>query len=119
MLSTALGEHVRDLSARRSRAGTFSLPDDEMAAPRTEPIAKSQPDKVVKHEKVQVRMYEINKRIIGYGVCEPGWRWSTHVKPHTGGDVCQCEHTGFVLRGRMVCQWKDGRTVRRSKKKKT
>jgi quercetin dioxygenase-like cupin family protein len=76
-----------------------------------EPCARSQPDKVVKLDKAQVRMFDLpNKVTVAQEVCEPGWRWSTHAKQHAGGDACQRDHTGFMTRGRLVCQWQDGRT---------
>jgi quercetin dioxygenase-like cupin family protein len=46
---------------------------------------------------------------IGRGVFEPGWRWSEHVKPLSGGtDSCQVEHIGYVLSGRMTVRMDDG-----------
>ena len=30
---------------------------------------------------------------------EPGWRWSTSVKPIVGGDSCQAHHVGYALSG--------------------
>jgi hypothetical protein len=30
---------------------------------------------------------------------EPGWRWSTSVKPIVGTDSCQAHHVGYVLAG--------------------
>ena len=38
---------------------------------------------------------------LGRGVFEPGWRWSTDVKPIAGTESCQTHHTGFCLSGRM------------------
>lgn len=48
---------------------------------------------------------------IGRGVFEPGWRWSSHVKPIAGTDSCQSAHTGVVVQGRMVVQMDDGSEV--------
>ncbi|HKI92477.1 MAG TPA: cupin domain-containing protein [Gaiellaceae bacterium] len=48
---------------------------------------------------------------IGRGLFEPGWRWSTHVKPLAGTPSCQSAHTGYVLEGRMVVQMDDGEEV--------
>jgi quercetin dioxygenase-like cupin family protein len=30
---------------------------------------------------------------------EPGWRWSTSIKPNVGGDACQMHHVGYALSG--------------------
>ena len=45
---------------------------------------------------------------IGRGVFEPGWRWSSHVKPIAGTDSCQAAHTGIVMQGRMAVLMDDG-----------
>ncbi len=45
---------------------------------------------------------------VGRAVFEPGWRWSTHVKPIAGTDSCQAAHTGYVLAGRMAMRMDDG-----------
>ena len=45
---------------------------------------------------------------IGRGVFEPGWRWSSHVKPIAGTDSCQVAHTGVVVQGRMAVRMDDG-----------
>jgi quercetin dioxygenase-like cupin family protein len=48
---------------------------------------------------------------IGRGVFEPGWRWSSHVKPIAGTDSCQAAHTGVVVSGRMAVRMNDGAEV--------
>jgi quercetin dioxygenase-like cupin family protein len=48
---------------------------------------------------------------IGRGVFEPGWRWSSHVKPIAGTDSCQAAHTGVVVQGRMAVRMDDGAEV--------
>ena len=45
---------------------------------------------------------------LGRGVFEPGWRWSTDVKPIAGTDSCQTLHTGICLSGRMTVRFDDG-----------
>lgn len=39
---------------------------------------------------------------------EPGWRWSTHVRPHVGGEWCQVRHVGVVVSGRFGFRLPDG-----------
>lgn len=39
---------------------------------------------------------------------EPGWQWSTCVKPIAGTESCQVAHTGYMLSGRMVVKMDDG-----------
>lgn len=64
----------------------------------------------------EVRLFEGNGHldvvnlggIIGRGVFEPGWRWSTNVKPIAGTDSCQAAHVGYVVSGRMRVRMDDG-----------
>jgi hypothetical protein len=42
-------------------------------------------------------------------VYQPGWRWSTHVKPVVGTEACQAAHTGYVISGRFHARMDDGR----------
>lgn len=39
---------------------------------------------------------------IGFGVYQPGWRWSLHVKPLTG--KASENHIGYIISGRMMVQ---------------
>ncbi|MEC7141172.1 MAG: cupin domain-containing protein, partial [Pseudomonadota bacterium] len=41
---------------------------------------------------------------------EPGWSWSSCVKPMVGGDSCQARHVGTVIQGTMVAKHNDGTT---------
>jgi len=40
-----------------------------------------------------------------------GFRWSTHMKPVVGTDLCMHAHVGFLARGRMKVQYADGCTI--------
>jgi hypothetical protein len=39
-----------------------------------------------------------------------GYRWSTHVKPAVGTDLCMHAHVGFLARGRIEGEYADGCT---------
>jgi hypothetical protein len=41
-------------------------------------------------------------------VYQPGFRWSTHMKPITGTDRCMHAHVGFLARGRIHVEYPDG-----------
>jgi hypothetical protein len=45
---------------------------------------------------------------VGRGVFEPGWKWSTHVKPIAGTRSCEAAHSGYVVSGRMHVVMDDG-----------
>jgi len=38
----------------------------------------------------------------------PGYRWSTHLKPIVGTDLCQHAHVGFLAEGHMRIEYPDG-----------
>jgi class 3 adenylate cyclase len=45
---------------------------------------------------------------LGRELLEPGWRWSTHVKPSVGTERCEFHHVSIVLEGRIGYESRDG-----------
>ena len=45
---------------------------------------------------------------VGRVVYPPGFRWSTHMKPVVGTDLCQHAHIGFLARGHVQGAYADG-----------
>jgi quercetin dioxygenase-like cupin family protein len=45
---------------------------------------------------------------LGRARYEPGWRWSEHVGPTVGTELCEVEHVGVVLSGRAAVRMADG-----------
>jgi hypothetical protein len=43
-------------------------------------------------------------------VYPPGFRWSSHMKPVVGTDLCMHAHVGFLARGQVSVQYADGCT---------
>ena len=41
----------------------------------------------------------------------PGFRWSTHMKPVVGTDLCMHAHVGFLARGQIHVDYQDGCTL--------
>ncbi|HUS07308.1 MAG TPA: hypothetical protein VMZ52_13465 [Bryobacteraceae bacterium] len=41
-------------------------------------------------------------------VYPPGFRWSTHMKPIVGTDLCMHAHVGFLAQGRVHISYSDG-----------
>ena len=68
------------------------------------------PDEVreFKDGKGKVELVDLNGHMVGRGTFEPGWRWSEHVKPLSGTDMCEVEHIGYVLEGNMSVRMNDG-----------
>jgi quercetin dioxygenase-like cupin family protein len=48
---------------------------------------------------------------VGRAVFEPGWRWSSHVKPIAGTDSCEAAHMGYAVSGRMKVVMDSGETI--------
>lgn len=42
----------------------------------------------------------------------PGFRWSTHMKPVAGTELCEHAHVGFLTRGEIHIQYADGCTLK-------
>src|SRR5688572_23634169 len=40
-----------------------------------------------------------------------GFRWSTHIKPVVGSELCMHGHVGFLARGQIHIQYADGCTL--------
>ena len=67
------------------------------------------PDEVRRFEgKGQLAIVTLAGREIGESVFEPGWRWSTNVKPIAGTHSCEFRHLLYVKSGRMRVLMDDG-----------
>lgn len=76
-------------------------------------LAKSleNPDNVIEFPGMRARIVELGDLTVGELVSEPGWKWSTHVRPTVGGEWCQARHIGVVLSGRLGVRMRDGTEV--------
>ena len=45
---------------------------------------------------------------VARGEFEPGWKWSTNLKPIAKTDSCQVSHLGYCVSGRMKIYMDDG-----------
>jgi quercetin dioxygenase-like cupin family protein len=45
---------------------------------------------------------------VGRLTIEPGWRWSEHIKPITGTELCEAPHFQYVVSGRVGIRMADG-----------
>lgn len=68
----------------------------------------SAPDATRQFEHGKVEVCTVGSHSIGRVEFEPGWRWSTSVKPIVGTDWCQTLHVGYVLEGRLGVRMQDG-----------
>jgi class 3 adenylate cyclase len=58
-----------------------------------------QPDELVEFDHGTVREVSIGPLLVGHTVFDPGWRWSTHVKPLAGTELCDFRHVGYIISG--------------------
>jgi class 3 adenylate cyclase len=66
------------------------------------------PDDTIEFERVVSHLVELGDVTVGRIVSEPGWRWSTHVRPIVGGEWCQARHVGVILSGQLGVEFPDG-----------
>lgn len=66
------------------------------------------PDETRKFDKGKMDIVNIGDATIGRFTLEPGWKWSTSVKPIVKTDSCQQHHTGYIISGRMRVRMNDG-----------
>jgi class 3 adenylate cyclase len=70
---------------------SLDMPDEERAIPNG-----------------KVQIWEIGDFVIGKTTFDPGWRWSTDVKPIAGTEWCEYHHLGIMLKGVMHFVTPDG-----------
>ncbi|HEY0442663.1 MAG TPA: adenylate/guanylate cyclase domain-containing protein [Candidatus Limnocylindrales bacterium] len=68
-----------------------------------------EPDEQRSFENIQIQLVNLGDITVARSIAQPGWRWSTHVKPIAGTDSCQVNHRGTVLQGHLRIEMEDGR----------
>ncbi len=71
----------------------------------------SEPDERVTFELGYTDNVTVGPLTVGREVEEPGWRWSTQVRPIVGTERCEFHHVGMVESGRMMIETRDGEQV--------
>jgi len=57
---------------------------------------------------VQVDVFRAGAGRVKRMIYQPGFRWSTHLKPIIGSELCQHAHVGFIARGELHVKFADG-----------
>jgi class 3 adenylate cyclase len=70
-----------------------------------------EPDDIVEFPNVRTEIVHLGDLTVGRMVNQPGWRWSTDVRPTVGGEWCQIRHVGFIIAGRLGVEFPDGSSV--------
>jgi hypothetical protein len=68
-------------------------------------------DEVRTPPQARVDVVDIGGAKVARFTLQPGWRWSTSVKPIAGTDACQFRHVGAAISGRMRAVDADGGEV--------
>ena len=66
------------------------------------------PNETKTFDKGKVEVVKLGDITINRNTFEPGWRWSTSVKPVAKTDSCQVHHIGFILSGTLHVAPEDG-----------
>ena len=69
--------------------------------PGVESISLDTPSETRTFPHGEVQLVTVGGSTVGRFTFEPGWRWSTSVKPIVGTDRCENHHVGYALSGRM------------------
>ena len=69
------------------------------------------PDEVRKFEKGKVELVMVGGVIIGKATFEPGWKWSTSVKPIAKTKSCEAAHLGYLVSGTIRTRMDDGTEI--------
>ena len=68
----------------------------------------NKPDETRKFDKGKIDVTVVGDTSIGKAIFEPGWKWSTSVKPIVKTNSCQVAHTMYVISGKMKVKMDDG-----------
>ena len=69
------------------------------------------PDDVRRFPKGIVNLVHIGSVTMGRGILEPGFRWSTSLRPIQGTPSCQIHHLQLMVQGRFHVEMDDGETA--------
>lgn len=79
---------------------------------RADPVPEyhdfARPDEVRTFEKGRLELISTPSGDVGRMLLEPGWRWSEHVKPIAGTDLCETAHFGYQITGTLQIRMADG-----------
>src|ERR1700737_3610599 len=56
----------------------------------------------------RVESVHLNETVAHRATFQPGFRWTEHVKPIVGTDLCELPHLGSVVSGRLGVRMADG-----------
>ena len=66
------------------------------------------PDETRNFTNGKAEIVNVGGGAVGKFTFEPGWKWSEHVKPIVGTDLCQQQHFGYQVAGTLHVVLADG-----------
>ena len=66
------------------------------------------PDEVRTFDKGKVEIVKVGDAVIGRAVLQPGWKWSTSVKPLAKTNSCEASHFQYHVSGVFAIKMDDG-----------
>jgi hypothetical protein len=76
--------------------------------PNMEKKTLSAPDEKRSFDKGEVELVTLGAVTFGRATLQPGWKWSTCVKPIAKTDSCQASHLQYHISGRIRVHMDDG-----------
>jgi hypothetical protein len=70
----------------------------------------NKPDEVREFPKGRLELVKIGGATIGRATLEPGWKWSTSLKPIVKTKSCEAPHFQYHVAGTLMIQMDDGKT---------
>jgi len=77
-------------------------------ATKVEHKSLNMPEEVRKFEKGKLELVNVDGVMVGRATFEPGWSWSTCVKPIANTASCMAGHFGYQISGTLVTKMDDG-----------
>lgn len=77
-------------------------------AQATEYKSFDNPEETRSFERGQVELVTVGGAEIGRLTLQPGWRWSDHVRPIAGTELCEAPHFQYHVSGRLGVRMADG-----------
>ncbi|MBT3787997.1 MAG: cupin domain-containing protein [Alphaproteobacteria bacterium] len=81
-----------------------------MASLETKDFA-TEADEVMTRNNARIEVVNVGGQRVMKLTAQPGWRWSTDVKPVVGTESCETKHIGVIVEGSISCLHDDGMEV--------
>jgi len=78
--------------------------------PRPQRRSFTEPEETRTFPHGTLRIVTLDEVVVGRYQLEPGWKWSSDIKPIVGTPFCQHHHMGYAQQGQLHVSLKDGTT---------